>query len=89
MEWIIYFNWKQITNLYSHNKGNYMITLSDIKREHQDVIQIIYNLSSQLATEKLHNETRSKLIGDLAYWNTIQHYLLKKYKNIESAPDET
>jgi hypothetical protein len=66
-----------------------MITLSDIKREHQDVIQIIDNLSSKLATEKLHNETRSKLISDLAYWNTIQHYLLKKYKNIESAPDET
>ncbi len=61
-----------------------MITLSDIKQEHKYAIQIIDNLSSQLTTERYHNETKSKLIDELNYWNTIQHYLLNKYKAMEN-----
>ncbi|HIQ27081.1 MAG TPA: hypothetical protein EYH42_01100 [Sulfurovum sp.] len=61
-----------------------MITLSDIKQEHKYAIQIIDNLSSQLATERFHSETKSKLIDELNYWNTIQHYLLNKYKTMEN-----
>ncbi|MEN8303740.1 MAG: hypothetical protein ABFQ64_06700 [Campylobacterota bacterium] len=60
-----------------------MVTLSDIKREHQDAIDAINRLSDRLAEEKVHTE-RSRLIKELHYWDSVQDYVLNKYKSMEN-----
>jgi hypothetical protein len=60
-----------------------MITLSDIKLEHKEAMDTIRILSAQLQEEGFSPEQKSALISELNYWNTVQDYVMVKYKEKE------